>query len=411
MMIMLWIGLVIGVGCLLLMNETLGLEGAWHHPFEREGSWKKTGGEVLKGLYCFAAQSEGGEKTEKASHKKLQDARKKGQVPKSGDVNNFVTLLGAFGLLLFFGSRLIDLGKDKMTYYLANSYQYELLNQPKTLFLDAAMFFLNFVLFLFVPLMILGVSANLAQTGFLFTMEPLKPQFSKLNPISGFKEMFSRKRWFELLKNVLKLTLVTLVSLQFMSKQQGALLNLPYMGFLDVLGRLGTIVQGLMQQILLTIGMIAAADFGFQRFDFSKDMRMTKQEVKDEYKQMEGDPQMKGQRRQRQRDLLAGNLTKAVPEATVIVTNPTHFAVALKWEMDGRELPKVVAKGLDLRAQKIKELAKEHEVPMIENRPLARSLYKLVEVDDVIPPELFEAVSQVLAIVIRMQEKKKRKFQ
>lgn len=362
------------------------------------------------GLFQFAAGNDSGEKTEKASHKKIQDARKKGQVPKSGDINNFATLLGAFGLLLFLGPKFLQEGRLKMSYYLSHSYERELVAQYQTLFLEGVSFFLIYVVGLFLPLMLVGVVANIAQTGFLFTLEPLKPQFSKLNPVSGFKEMFSRKRWFELAKNILKLTVVSAVTLLFLKKQQALLLEFSYLNLMEGLTAFGQITKGLIQQIVVTVGVIAAVDYGFQRFDFSKDMKMTKQEVKEEFKQMEGDPNIKGQRRQKQRELLNGNLTQTVPEATVIVTNPTHFAVALKWEMDSGQLPKVVAKGMDLRAQTIKELAKEHDVPMIENRPLARSLYKLVEVDQDIPPELFEAVSQVIAIVIRMQEKKRKKY-
>lgn len=407
MFIIYLMGLMLGViGFLLLQNQPYAFSSVNPLDFDTKESIEK----VFDWIYQFAASNDSGEKTEKASHKKLQDARKKGQVPKSGDVNNFATLLGAFGLLLFLGPNLLQQGKDRMMYYLSNSYQHELATQHQALFSDGISFFLSIFICFLVPMMVVGVIANIAQTGFILTMEPLKPQLSKLNPINGFKEMFSRKRWFELFKNILKLTVVSVVALQFIGDQQHALMNFSYLTLNQSLASFGTIVQGLMQQIVITVGVIAAVDFGFQRFDFAKDMRMTKQEVKEEYKQMEGDPQIKGQRRQKQRDLLSGNLTATVPEATVVVTNPTHFAVALKWEMDGGELPKVVAKGMDLRAQTIKEIAKEHDVPMIENRPLARSLYKLVDIDKEIPPELFEAVSQVIAIVIRIQEKKKKKY-
>ena len=408
MIIIGWMGLMLGVvGFLLLQNHPLSFSGINSTALAQQCLGQRE--QVLDWLYQFAAPNEGGEKTEKASHKKLQDARKKGQVPKSGDVNSFATLLGAFGLLLFLGPKLLSESQSKMKYYLSNSYQNELVTQHQVLFSDGVSFFLTFMICLFIPIMVIGVAANIAQTGFLFTLEPLKPQLSKLNPISGFKEMFSRKRWFDLLKNILKLLFVTVVTIQYVSKQQALLLSFPYLSLTESLQTFGQIIQGLMQQIVITVGVIATLDFGFQKFDFGKEMRMSKQEVKEEYKQMEGDPTIKGQRRQKQRDLLNGNLTKSVPEATVVVTNPTHFAVALKWEMDGGELPKVVAKGMDLRAQTIKELAKEHDVPMIENRPLARSLYKLVDIDQEIPPELFQAVSQVIAIVIQIQEKKKKK--
>lgn len=402
MIIILYLGLVgvIGWYCLSqsLDNFSYALSGT---------SWTRSkGSSIFDRLVLFAAKDEGGEKTEKASQKKIEDSKKKGQVPKSNDVNNFVTLLGAFGFLLFFGGSLLAGMKQKLRFYLLNSANVEQAHAPQQLLWESGMYFLNFFILLFLPMMVVGVISNVAQTGFLFTVEPLKPQFSKLNPIQGFKEMFSQRKWFDLLKNTLKLFLVVFVSWQFVQTKQGDLLNLSYMKLADALAILGMFVRDLMVRIILLVGVMAIADYAFQRYKFMDDLKMSKQEQKEEYKQMEGDPFMKGLRRQKQRELSMNQMMKMVPEATVIVTNPTHYSVALRYRMEQDHAPVVLAKGIDLKALKIREIAKEHDIPIIENRPLARSLYATVEINQEIPFEMYEAVKDLLILVYELERKK-----
>lgn len=360
----------------------------------------------LKEHYLLFA-SDGAEKTEKASHKKIEDAKKKGQVPKSTDINNFITLIAGLVLVMAFGPTLIGELKQLLIYFLSNSYKKEMLGGSlPSLFMDSVNFYFSVILLIMIPMMLAGIIANLIQTGFIFSTEGLKPSLQKINPLKGLKNMFGRKKLFDFIKNMMKLIVVTFISYLFVKGRYVDLLKLPYMGVYQSLSVLADLTKGLITQIAVLIGVIAAVDYAFQRFEFFRDLRMTKQEVKEEYKQMEGDPYIKGKRRQKQREIAMGGMRKAVSEATVIVTNPTHFAVAIKYEHDLDMIPKVVAKGLDFKAQKIKEIAKENDIPIIENKPLARTLYKTVEVDESIPMDLYKAVAEILVIVYRLKNKK-----
>ena len=218
--------------------------------------------------------------------------------------------------------------------------------------------------------------------------------------------MFSQRKWFDLLKNILKLGLVVFISWQFIADKQTDLLNLSYMKLTDALFILGSFVRDLMIRILVLIGVLSIADYAFQRYKFMDDLKMSKQEQKEEYKQLEGDPIIKGLRRQKQREIAMNQMMKMVPEATVIVTNPTHYAVALRYRMDQDNAPVVLAKGVDAKALKIREIAKEHDIPIIENRPLARSLYATVDVNYEIPFEMYEAVRDLLVLVYELERKK-----
>lgn len=357
------------------------------------------------GLYLFAAGGE--EKTEKASSKKLSDAKKKGEVPKSSDVNSAISLLVAFSLMMVFGPVIVEDVKGLLIFFFENGSNSGLVYSISDLIKAFSSSFLRVLIFIFVPMMLSGIVTNVSQTGFLLTGESLKPKFDKLNPINGFKEMFSQRRLFDLFKNLAKLTVVVIVSVSFVSSQQESLMELPYIDLYEGISVFGAIIQGLILRVVMLMLLIAAVDYGFQRYDFMKRQKMTKQEVKEEYKQSEGDPFIKSMRRQRQRQLAMSRMMASVPEATVIVTNPTHFAVAIKYDIKSNALPKVVAKGLDLKAQKIKEIAKENKVPVIENKPLARTLYKMVEVDQDIPAVLYQAVADLLSIVYKMQNGKK----
>lgn len=356
-------------------------------------------------LMLFASGGE--EKTEKASPKKLRDARKKGQVVKSSDVNNFMLMIVSFAVISVFGSILVNDIKDIMKYFLFNSYDTSLINSTSnSLYLSVLSLCLKLAIFIFVPLVLVGIVANIMQTGFLFTQESLKPQFNKINPITGFKNIFSRQRLLTSLKNIILLGVLSFISYSFILDKQSDLLSLPYMSYSDILATIGQILSQLVIRILAVVAVIAAMDYAIQYIEFMRNLKMTKQEVKEEYKQMEGDPFVKGKRRQKQREIAMSRMASAVAESTVVVTNPTHFAVALKYVHETGLIPKVMAKGVDFKAQKIKELAKENDVPIIENKPLARALYRDVEVEQEIPLELYKAVAEVLAIVYNLEKKK-----
>ncbi|MDB8551131.1 flagellar biosynthesis protein FlhB [Turicibacter sanguinis] len=357
------------------------------------------------GLMLFASGRE--EKTEKASPKKLKDARKKGQVVKSTDVNNLMMMLTSFLVISVFGTYLVDDVEKIMKYFLLNSYDASLINSTSnSLYVLILSLCLKLAIFIFVPLVLMGIVANIMQTGFLFTQETLKFQFNKLNPITGFKNMFSRQKLLSSLKNIILLIVLSVVSYSFIFDHQSDLMKLPYMAYTDILSTVGSMISQLVIKILMIVAFIAAMDYGIQYVEFMRNLKMTKQEVKEEYKQMEGDPFVKGKRRQKQREMAMSRMAIAVAESTVVVTNPTHFAVALKYIHDSDSIPKVMAKGVDFKAQKIKELAKENNVPIIENKPLARALYRDVEVDQEIPFELYKAVAEVLAIVYNLEKKR-----
>lgn len=358
---------------------------------------------IKDGLYLFAASNGGEEKTEKASQKKLQDTRKKGQVAKSNEINTFINLLTAFMTILIGGGWFFNQTKTLMIFFLGEATETTLLYSSMGWLIVQKGIPLLAVFLL--PLMIMGVSANLAQTGFVFSGEPLKPNFKKLNPLTGAKEMFSRKRWFDLLKNIGKLIIVSWVSLSFYQSHQSELAALPYATFEDGLIIIGVFLKNLLIQLLFSIGLLSAIDYAFQRYDFMNNLKMTKQETKEEYKQMEGDPFIKGSRRQKQRQMAMHRMMSVLPEATVIITNPTHFAIAIRYRHGVDVVPIVLAKGVDYQALRIREKAKDLKIPIIENKPLARTLYHTTDVNQGIPMDLYQAVADVLVLVVKLQRK------
>lgn len=346
------------------------------------------------------------EKTEQATPRRLQEARRKGQVPKSADLNGAILLMvaGLFALL----------NKDsfiKQTQAYFYSYFNSFIKHPQQ---DAYLvqvlidFTINiFAIFapLFIILMVVALGINLAQIGFLFAPEAIKPKLDKLNPINGLKNMFSGRAMFELVKSLMKVTIVGWVIYAAVMGELPNLLAIFHSPAQTVLNQVLTVALKVVLWGAAVYLAIALLDLLYQRYAFSKQMRMSKQEVKEEYKQTEGDPQIKGWLRRRQRQLLSNLVRKEVPQATVVVTNPTHYAVALKYEQP-MEAPMVVAKGVDLMAKQIREIAQKHDVPVIEKKELARFLYANVEIGQSIPVEMYQAVAEILAMVYRLKNTK-----
>ena len=257
-----------------------------------------------------------------------------------------------------------------------------------------------------IAIMIAGIVASLMQTGFLLTGEPLKPKFSKLNPISGFKNMFSKKSFVDLLKNLAVVTVIGFIGFLYVRDNYDKILQISNTYLPSLGGQVQDLVVGIFFQVSVVLVIIAAADY-FVQFKFhQKDLRMTKQEIKEEYKQMEGDPQIKSKIKQKQREMATRRMMASVADATVVITNPTHLSIALKYEEGNNEAPKVVAKGADLVALKIKEVAKENDVPIMENKPLARMIYEQVDIDREVPQEMYQAVAEILAMVYKLKNKK-----
>ncbi len=346
------------------------------------------------------------EKTEQPTHKKLQDSRKKGQVVKSHDLNAAIILLISVILMSIFGEYFFE-KIYKFLYMCFTDYG----NYPvskdniKTVISFYMLQFLSITGILFAVVMVMGIIANLLQSGFVFSKEPLKPNLKKLNPFEGFKNLFSKRTVFNLFKTLMKLIFIGIVAFTFIKDNVDRVFSV---GGLDVNGLfpfLNDLIFNLVMRVLIVMLVLGIIDFIFQRYDYRKRLRMTKHEVKEEWKQAEGDPQIRSMRKQRQRQLSMNRMMTEVSKATVIVTNPTHLAVALRYNDKIDEIPILVGKGADFVAGKIREVAREFEIPIIENKPLAQVLYKQVEIGEEVPPSLYQAVAEILAVVMKIKKK------
>lgn len=360
-------------------------------------------------LQMFAKEGPGGEKTEEATSKKLEDVREEGNVAKSTEVVTAATLLGLFVCLRvamgFVGNRLLD--SFDTFYTLIPRYTRDgidiaaLTSLTVDALLNLCIVVLPFLLFG----LLIAFFGNALQFKFKVTPKPLQPKFSKMNPINGFKRMFSLNTFMELIKSIAKIGFISYISYGVLSDHARDLYLIYDMSLEQSILLMYDIVMELLWKICLFFVVIAAADLLYQRWKFKEDNKMTKQEVKDEYKNQEGDPKVKGQQRQRMQQASQRRMMAAVPEADVVITNPTHFAVALAYKSGETQAPVVVAKGADFLAGRIKEIAREHQVEIVENKPLARMLYYNVDVDAEIPPELYQAVAEVLAYVYQLHNK------
>lgn len=350
-------------------------------------------------------------KTEEATPKRIRDAKKKGQIPKSPDLSPAVSLMtftmlgGALGGYIF-KNGIIFVRNSLSTNFSVEINHSFLRNIFVNNLIDGLLIILPFALIA----MVIGYVVNIVQTGFMATTESIKPDFNRINPISGFKNIFSKKVIFNLLKNLLKLTLVFYLAYDNLGDSYSQILNSGNIGTEKLFYFFLGFIKNLITDIVVIMLILAIIDYIFQRREFKKNLRMSKQEIKDEYKEMEGNPQIKSARQQRQRQLAMSRMMADVPTSTVVVTNPTHIAVALRYETNKDNAPLVIAKGADNVASKIKEIAKENKVPIIENVQLARSMYKKVEVGEYIPMELYQAVAEILALVYQLREKNKGKI-
>jgi len=357
-------------------------------------------------LQLFAKEGQGGEKTEPATAKKLEDARKEGQVAKSRELGQSIVLMVFFIVLklwsLTMGHYFMKLFADvygrmtEMTTMVGGVISTKefssLINMVVLrMIIILAPVFLSAVVVIFV--------VEVAQVKWQPTGKPLMPKFSKLNPVNGFKRMFSKDKLVELLKAIVKVGIISYLAYSSLKNEFASLFMLFDMELKAAVGLIGTVAINLGIKISAFYLIVGFIDFGYQKWKFADDMKMTKQEVKDEYKNAEGDPAIKGKQRQRMQEASRRRMMQSVPEADVVITNPTHFAVAVKYDPMVLDAPFVVAKGEDFLAQKIKEKAKEAGVEIVENKPLARMLYYNVNLGAPIPPELYQAVAEVLAVI------------
>jgi flagellar biosynthetic protein FlhB len=358
-------------------------------------------------LQLFA--SEGAEKTEDATSKKLSDARNEGQVAKSQELVTASGLTTLFVILKIFlgwiGERFIEVFHK--SFNSIDKISSDELSSPMVskLLSDAIVTILLICLPVFVTAMFVAFLVVLFQVKWKISGKTMEPKFSKLNPISGFKKIISKDKIVSLAIEIIKIGVIAILAYTTLKNEWKILFVLYDMKLEQAIILTGNLVTNLGLKISMFFMVIGFADLIYQKFKFKKDMRMSKQEVKDEFKNSEGDPLIKGKIRAKMREVSQRRMMQAIPKADVVITNPTHFAAAIKYDKTTSEAPILVAKGADYLAQKIKDIARENKVEIVENKPLARMLYYNVEVDGEIPPELYQMTAEVLAYVYGLKNK------
>ena len=350
-------------------------------------------------------ENSGQEKTEPATPKKRQDARKKGQVAQSREISSAMILMVSLGFFYFAGSWMF-LNLSEMitgTYENINSLRFANVGDANAFALKVAYKLMSILLPLLVPLVIAGCIANIFQVGFQITVEAMTPKFSKLNPISGMKRFVSLRSLVELAKSIVKILFIGSIAYFLVKSDMQAFPALSQQEVGQILGFIARVSLKICFFVCLAIIILAVLDFFYQRWQHEEDLKMTKQEVRDEQKQTYGDPKVKARIRSVQLEMAKRRMMEAVPEADVVITNPTHLAIALKFDAEEMIAPRVLAKGAGYVAQRIREIAEENQIPIVEEKPLAQALYKMVELGDYIPAELYRAVAEVLAYVYRLK--------
>lgn len=359
-------------------------------------------------LQLFAKDGPGGEKTEPATAKKLNDIRKEGQVAKSKEIITAISLMALFIILKVYvggiGTKLVNGFKTiygMMQKVVFDSAQGITVRMAGSIVREAFTLILGTVIPVLIVAVIIAVLGNMLQQKWMVTAKPLAPKASKINPMNGFKRMFSVRQLFELLKSIAMIAIIGIMVYNSVRKNMNIILSFYDVTLYTALSTVGNIIINLGIQISAVFLVIGFIDLIYQRHKFKTDNMMTKQEIKDEFKNTEGDPQVKGQIRRRMQEISRRRMMQQLPEADVVITNPTHFAVALKYEPDSGKAPVVIAKGADYLAFQIRDKAKEYNISIVENKPLARIIYHNVDIGMEIPPELYYAVAEILASVLR----------
>lgn len=352
----------------------------------------------------MAEEQDDSQKTEEPSQRKLDQAREKGQVASSQEVKHGFVLLG--GLIVVAALAPVATGEiaDRMAGFLGRLEEVPTGNDALIDLFGSTIGEIALIMLApFVVLFGMAIAGSLVQSGPLLSAESLKPKFEKISPMKGLKRQFSIKAVAEFAKGILKIAIVGAVATVVVWPEFARIELFAGMPMSTVLERVWVLSVKMMTAVLAIMALIAGLDYLLQRYQFNQQQRMTKQEVKDEFKQTEGDPMVKGRLRQIRMDRARRRIIAAVPEADVVITNPTHFAVAMAYDPETMDAPKVVAKGADQIALRIREVAEEHDVAVIENPPLARALYGAVEIDQSVPPEHYKAVAEVISYVFRLQ--------
>jgi flagellar biosynthetic protein FlhB len=349
-----------------------------------------------------------GEKTEEATDQRRQEFRKRGQVPMTRELSTAVFFLAAAGVMYmasrFFLSNVVDVFGRALGPEMVQTVRSGKLTEIVGFF---AYKLIILVAPIFLVTMVIGVFSQVIQTGFLRVENALTPDFNKLNPLKSLGRIFSVKGFVELFKSLTKLIFISLILYLLLKSEIN---KIPYLSALSVeqiLSYLGMVVFKLILTVGIFMLLLSVADYFFQRWQLEKEMMMTKQEVKEEHKAREGDPLIKARIRKVQREIATRKMMSEIPKADVVITNPTHIACVMKYSSN-LPAPQLVAKGADYMAEKIKQIAREHNIPIVENKPLARTIFKTMKIGQVIPRELFVSVAEVLSYVYKLRRRKKK---
>lgn len=357
-------------------------------------------------LQFFNAESEG--RTEKATPKKRQDVRKKGQVAKSNELNTAVILLSFFVIINLLGKSYLTQFKNAIIQSIS-LIPSMVLDANNNMILSALgggiKEILKVNMILWIVLFIVALLISYIQVGYHPTLQPLTPKFEKMNPISGMKKIFSADSLVELIKSIAKVTILGYIAYSVIMPVIPVFFKFYDMEIFQILSFIASIIYEIGLKVGIGFFILSIGDYVYQKFKFEENIKMSKQEVKEEFKQAEGDPAVKSKIRHKMREMSFKRMMQAIPEADVIITNPTHFAVAIQYDERKHAAPVVVAKGVDYVAQKIKDVAREHKIQIVENKILARTLYYTVDIEEEIPEELYAAVAEILAFVYKLENR------
>ncbi len=348
------------------------------------------------------------DKTEKPTSQKKEKARKEGQVAKSIEIPTAALFIVLFLALKIFGGFMVTRIMELYNYSITMISEIDQISDPRYMNRLIVFVFTEVIIIsgpIFVVALFIGIISNLIQVGWNPTLKPLKPKFSKLNPIKGFKRLFSKEAVVNLFKSLAKITLITYIVYSDLRYELKNVMLLVDMGIVNGMVYIADVTINMAVKVGQWYIVIALADYAFQRYSHTKNLKMTKQEVKDEYKQTEGDPKIKSKIRGKMREISMRRMMQQIPDADVIITNPTHYAVALKYDKIKASAPYMVAKGADLMAARIKDIGKEHNIEIVEDKQLARTLYSVIDVGQEVPPELYKAVAEILAFVYNLKNR------
>lgn len=354
----------------------------------------------------MAEQNTDQEKTEQATPKKREDARKKGQVAKSKDAASVGVLLACLIFFWFGTSGMIEKMMVLSKWLLTQSSRFNVdVNNIQDLLISLIYSVSAILLPLFLTAFFIALIVNYLQVGFVLSKESVTPKFSKLDPIKGFGKLFSLKSLVELVKNIFKILIVGFIVYINIKGEIENFIPLIDQSVWGIFIYIGEVSFKIVLMVSLALIILAVLDYIYQKWEFEKNLKMSKQEIKDEFKQTEGNPLVKARIKRLQRDASRKRMMDSVPKADVVITNPTHLAVALSYDQTSSSAPKVVAKGAGFIAEKIKDIARKNNVAIVNNKPLARVLYKTIAVDEIVPTNLYKAVAEILAFVYNMKMK------